>query len=263
MNYWDEKCHVVSSEAIQWMLIYERKGCAMEVYFQHFHCLGAGERACLKQHPWVKGENHAWLPQREAKARLQGCGFSVPGVRWQGPYLVCMFGKCLRAGHHARSPFIQLAQLLSSLIKGNACTSQVPDDSSSCSSHAFNSTWSRDVLGKAARGFSCRGLTNCNRERDKQAGMSSWPWLCQRFSSLSCSLAVGMPFDVQLACMEDVALRAGTATVQSLPPSSVALKKLPRWRNHGKSTEDPSGSLRCHLYFFINELNLMYHSVPR
>lgn len=132
---------------------------------------------------------------------------------------MCMFGKCLCTGHHARSPFIQLSQFLSSLIKRNACASQVPNDSSRGSSHAFNSTCSRDVLGETARGFSCCGLANCKGDRDRQTGMSSWPWHCQYFLSSNCSLPAMMPFDLQMAQVEDFALCTSTATVQLLKRS--------------------------------------------
>lgn len=160
---------------------HERKGCAMVAYFWHSASLGAGTTPCqltwahLQHHDWLKGEKCSRLSQREAKAGSQGWQLPVPGCGCQGSYLVCMFGKRLCAGHHAGSPFIQLAQLLSPLVQGNACPCQVPNDPACSSSHTFDPTRSRDVLGEAARGFSCCGLANCRGEMDRQTGMSSWP----------------------------------------------------------------------------------------
>lgn len=158
------------------------------------------------------GEPYLTFP-KGSKSLVAGWQFLALGVWCQGSYLMCMLGKRLGAGHHTRSPFVQLSQLLSSLIKGNARTSQVPNDASCSTSHTFNPTRPRDMLGKTARGFSCCGLANCKRETDKERGMSPWPWLCQCFSSSGCSLTAVMPFDAQMAHVEDVALC--TATPQS------------------------------------------------
>lgn len=245
----------------------ERKGCAMAVYFWHSDSLGAGRMPCqltwahLQHRDWVKGEKDTWLSQMEG---LQGWQFPAAGCGCQGSYLVCMFGKRLCAGHHAGSPFVQLAQLLSPLVQGDACASQVPNDPARGSSHAFNPTWSRDVLGEAARGFSCRGLANCkgekDRQTDRQTGMSSWPG----------SVSAPQP---QAAALQQWCHSMGTcgrlcsvtitSALQSCAPHSAGQKKLPRWRNYGMADKDPPLPPLSQLSLFINHLHLVYYSIPR
>lgn len=146
----------------------------------------------------------------------------VAGCGCQGSYLVCMFGKRLRAGHHAGSPFIQLAQLLSPLIQGNARTSQVPNDPTRGSSHAFNPARSRDVLGQAARGFSCCGLANCKGEMDRQRDRDELlAWLCQCSPVSSCCLAAVTSLEGQVAHLEGFALPPPHLQRSPVPPAQL------------------------------------------
>lgn len=218
---------------------HERKSRAVEVSLEIFHCVEAGEgkTACklmwahLKQHDCVNEENSTWLSRREAKTQLQVWWSLVLSVWFSSEcsYLMCMFGKCLCTGHHARGPFIQLSQFLSSLIKSNTSASQVPDDSSCSSSHTFNSTWSRDVLGETARGFSCRGLTNCKGEIQTGGSerlRSSMPPYCNGtcggFCSLFfhiCNAAIppALLFVKGSCCHEGITDRSQIGQLRSLP----------------------------------------------
>lgn len=206
---------------------YERKGRAMAVYFWHSDSLGGETMPChltwaRLHHDWVKGEKGTWPSQKEAKAGSQGWQFPVPGCGCLGTYLVCMFGKGLSAGHHAGSPFIQLAQLLSPLVQGNARTSQVPNDPARGSSHAFDPAGSRDVLGEAARGFSCCGLTNCEGEMDRERDRDELlAWLCQCSLILSCGPAAAS-LEGHVAHVE--ALLCHRHMVQSCPPLSWSIE---------------------------------------
>lgn len=173
--------------------------------------------AHLKQHDRVNVENSTWLSWREAKAQLQGRWSLDLSVWCQGSYLMCMFGKSLCTGHHARGPFIQLSQFLSSLIKGNASTSQVPNDSSCGSSHAFNSTWSRDVLGETARGFSCRGLTNCKGEIETEGSERLWS---------------SMPPYCRWHVWRTLLSVLSHLQCSHTPSLSIGQRKLLPWRNH-------------------------------
>lgn len=255
----DEKCHVLNSEATNGCSFMKtwKEGVCNGSLCSAFSLFGSRKRGLSVDTSTPKT---TWLGECGELCLTfpKGWWLLVLGVQCPGPYLMCMFGKCLCAGHHARSSFIQLSQLLSSLIQGDACTSQVPNDSSCGSSHAFDSTRSRDVLGEAARGFSRRGLANCKGEMDRQE------WAPGRaLVSAAAPWAAGSRLWCHLACrwhMWKTFLCALAQLQCSREPShSVAEKKLPRGRNHGKAIGDPPLSSQCHLCF-LSVISILFNT---
>lgn len=203
----------VKGRGVQWHFIF-----GILIIWEQEQCHTSWHEHTSQHHDWMKGEKGTWLSQKEAKAGWQCWRFPVPGCGCQGSYLVCMFGKRLCAGHHAGSPFIQLAQLLSPLIQGDARTGQVPNDPSRRSPHALNPAGSRDVLGEAARGFSCRGLANCKGEMDRQTDRDELlAWSCQCSLMLSCRPAAVTPSEGHVWKLCSVTI---TCAVQPYAPHS-------------------------------------------
>lgn len=83
-------------------------------------------------------------------------------------YLMGVFGKRIRTGHHGSRPLLQLPQFLASFIQCYSGTCQVSDHTRGCPLHALNATWAWDVLGQASRCFSSCYLTNWTRVEMKE-----------------------------------------------------------------------------------------------
>ena len=75
-------------------------------------------------------------------------------------YIMGVFGEIVSAGHHGCCSLLQLSQFLPSLIQSYPGTGKVPNHPRCSPLHALQARWARDVLGKAAGGFTSRCLTN-------------------------------------------------------------------------------------------------------